>query len=228
MTSTRVLLGGQPVRAVLFDMDGVIADTRAAHAHSWSLYADSLGQPIDRDDFMRKTFGRGNMQVLLHFFPDREGDIPFLLEQSETKEAIFRDLFRRGEAPAVPGLLPFVEAMRARGVRLAVGSSAPHGNIDCVLEEWDLARHFDAIVGMEDVTHAKPDPEIFLKCLERLGVAAQDAIVLEDSLHGLDAAHRAGCRAVGFATMHPPEEIAPHSDIVVADFNELLSRLTLG
>lgn len=213
---------GRAVRGVIFDMDGVIADTREAHAEAWIEFARREQRPMDINDFMLKTFGRGNNQVLQYFYPDLEFDPEFFGEKGAEKEEIFLDIFRSGRVPPVPGLVPFVMSLHEAGVRLSVGSSAPRRNIDVVLEAFGLTQFFPIIVSMHDVVHAKPDPEIFSICISRMGLHPNECVVIEDSLHGLEAARAAGCRAVGILTMHRAEEVAGLCDVSVPDFHALM------
>jgi len=215
------------IAAVLFDMDGVIADTRLAHMETWGIFAREEGIHFDGDDWIRRTFGRGNNEILPEIFPERnltQADIDALAER---KESMFRELFRSGAVPAVPGLVPCIEALRARGVRLAVGSSAPPKNVTCVLEVLGITQHFEVIVSSGDVARSKPWPDIFLRCAELLHLPPAECLVLEDSLHGIEAARRAGMKSVGFSTMHTPAELEPHCAGVVADFVGLKALLQL-
>jgi beta-phosphoglucomutase len=218
---------GRTIEAILFDMDGVIADTRLAHLETWGIFAREEGIAFDGDDWIRRTFGRGNNEILPEIFPERNLTQAGIDALAERKEEMFRQLFRAGGVPAVPGLHECVDALRARGVRLAVGSSAPPKNVTCVLEVLGIADRFEVIVSSGDVARSKPWPDIFLRCAELLQLDPARCLVLEDSLHGLEAARRAGSPAVGFATMHTPEELAPHCDGVVSDFHGLMKLLRL-
>lgn len=218
---------GRIIRGVLFDMDGVIADTRDAHCKAWQQFAEREGVQLDMDDFMRKTFGRGNDQVFCIFYNRTEPDVELFRRKGAEKEQIFLDLFKTGEVPAVAGLHDFLAHLRRARIARAVGSSAPRGNITAVLSAYDIADYFPVTVSMEDVHRAKPDPEIFTLCVERLGLAPEECVVLEDSIHGLEAARAAGCQVVGITTMHPPEEIAHLCDYSVPDFVEL-TKLWFG
>jgi len=218
---------GHALRGILFDMDGVIADTRQAHLEAWLEFGRIEGVEIEPEAFMARTFGRGNMQVLEEFFPGRMHDIPFILGKSDEKEGLFLRQLHAGRVAAVPGVVEFIRAARDRGIALAVGSSAPRGNIDAVLAYWGIADAFPVIVSMNDVTHAKPDPEIFLLAAKRLGIPPGDCLVLEDSLHGLDAGRRAGCAVIGVTTMHSPAEIAHRCDATAPDFHEI-ARMLFG
>lgn len=209
-------IAGRPARAFLFDMDGVVADTRAAHGESWRVFLADEGLDTDPHEFLRWSFGRGNREIMPRLFPAR--DHAFYDAKGEAKETIFRRLLHEGHAPLVPGLLEFLEALADRGIPCALGSSAPQGNVDAVLAKWNLGRYFRAVVSSAHVTHAKPHPEIFLKCSELLGIPGPDCVVFEDSLPGLQSARAANCRAVGILTMHTPEELAGHCELSVPDF----------
>jgi beta-phosphoglucomutase family hydrolase len=213
------------LRAVLFDMDGVIADTRLAHMETWGIFAREEGISFDGDEWIRRTFGRGNNEILPEIFPERNLTREEIDRLADRKEQMFRQFFRRGDVPAVPGLHQCIEGLKGAGLRLAVGSSAPPKNVDCVLEVLGIAHHFEVIVTSGDVERSKPWPDIFLRCAELLRLPPAECLVLEDSLHGLEAARRAGCPVVGFTTMHSAEELRPHCDAVVADFDGLRELL---
>ena len=213
---------GRPFRGIIFDMDGVIADTRDAHAKAWEEFAHRENVPIDIHDFMLKTFGRGNNQVLEYFYPGRPFDAEFFARKGAEKEEIFLDLLRAGAVPPVPGLTDFINRLVAAGLKLSIGSSAPRRNINATISTFRIDAHFPIIVSMEDVVHAKPDPEIFLLCCKRMGLLPAECIVIEDSMHGLEAARNADCPAIGITTMHKAHEIAHLCEFSAPDFNQLL------
>jgi len=222
------LPNGRPIDAILFDMDGVISDTRLAHRESWLQFAKREGRPIaDADAFIARTFGRGNDEVLQIFYEGQPFDHDLFRRKGAEKEELFQALFRSGWSPAVRGLHEFIRDTRAAGLRLAIGSSAPRRNVEVITEALGIAGDFETMVWMEMVKAAKPAPDIFLLCCERLGVMPELALVLEDSIHGLESARAAGCPAVGFTTMHTAGELAALSDHQVPDFNAL-GELLLG
>jgi len=221
-SSSLPIFRDRPVQGVLFDMDGVIADTRDAHLEAWRRFLKKYDRGEVCADFFHWAFGRGNREIFEERYPEFCEDEALFLEKSGEKEDLFLDNFRNGMAPALPGLKDFIAAISDRGVKLAVGSSAPRGNIDVVLETLGITDAFSIIVSSEDAERAKPDPEIFLKAAAGLGLAPEDCVVLEDSTHGLVAARRAGMRIVGVTSMHTAEEIADMCDIAVADYHELI------
>jgi beta-phosphoglucomutase len=117
----------------------------------------------------------------------------------------------------------FVARAREDGVKLAVATSAPPANIVFTLDELDLRRHFDAVVGAADVARGKPHPDVFLKAAEKLGVAPADCIVFEDAPMGVEAARRAGMKTIVITTTLPAEAFREFDNVVriVAHYEEL-------
>jgi HAD superfamily hydrolase (TIGR01509 family) len=218
-------LAGHTVRAALFDMDGVIADTRAAHAAAWEIFLRRHGIAEDPEAFLVRVFGLGNREIFSMLHPERAHDLAFLDAMGDEKESLFLDQLAAGRVELVPGVRAMLAHLNAAGIPVALGSSAPRQNVDGVLDRFSLRQHFQAIVTGSDVPRAKPDPAIFLRCCELLAVDGPDAVVFEDSRFGLEAARRARCRVVGLATTHPRGEIAPLCDAVADDFHGVLSLL---
>jgi beta-phosphoglucomutase family hydrolase len=189
---------------VIFDMDGVIVLTEAAHWQSWVAAADERGVTLQYDVFL-SCFGRINPDCIpILFGPGisaaESHDI------AERKESAFRDIIR-ADMPLAPGLTDMLDALKAKGIRLAVGSSAPPENVDLVLEAGNLKQYFQAVVDGSQVEHGKPAPDVFLRAAKLLGLAAEQCAVIEDAPTGIRAAVAAGCLAVGVATTHRAEEL---------------------
>lgn len=216
---------GSQIRGALFDMDGVIADTEAAHRKAWVRYLADEKIQIDLDAFMAECFGMGNREIMARLHPDQAGDPRFLDRKGDEKEEIFLELFRAGEVSPVRGLHAFLDGLRDHGIAIAAGSSAPRKNLETVLEGFAIRDRFSVIVSGSDVRNAKPDPEIFTRCREGLSLPGGVCIVLEDSIVGLRSARAAGCHVIGLATTNPAPVIEPYSDLVVNDFVELGERL---
>lgn len=216
--------GARSIRALLFDMDGVIADTRAAHEEAWVRWGATQGLDLPREEFIRATMGRSNPDIMRELFPARAHDTAFLEAMALQKEEAFLAIFRRGAVPPLAGFLDTVARASKRGLAISVGSSAPRGNIEAVLAAFGVREAFPVVVSHEDVPAAKPAPDIFLECLRRSGVDGSEAVVFEDSFHGLTAARAAGCHAVAFATMHTREQLEGRAAMTVADFAELLEQ----
>jgi len=132
---------------------------------------------------------------------------------SDEKEAIFREV-ARGKIKPLEGAVELVMGLKKAGFELAIGSSTPKKNIEVVLESIGLAEVFHVRVGAEDVSRGKPDPEVFLKAAELIGVRPERCVVIEDAVAGIKAAKNAGMKAIAVTTTHPRERLA-EADIIV-------------
>jgi len=208
-------------RAFIFDMDGTIVDNMAFHTDSWLAFFERHGKSYEAEAFFRETAGAQGREILrARLGPDvSDEEITALALE---KDALYRELYGPHRR-AIEGLEQFVAGARAQGVKLAVATSAPPKNIVFTLDELDLRRHFDTVVGAADVKHGKPHPDVFLKAAEQLGVPPSDCIVFEDAPMGVEAARRAGMRAVVITTTLPAEAFKDYDNVirVVDDYADL-------
>ena len=135
----------------------------------------------------------------------------------DSKEELYRKLVHEGDLKPLPGVMEWVRRLRQQGWRQAVASSAPRKNIEVVLEVIGMAGFFDALVSAEDVTAGKPDPQVFQKGAERLGMPASRCIVVEDAVPGVEAARRAGMRCIGVSR----KGLLTGADVVVRSLEDL-------
>jgi beta-phosphoglucomutase len=199
---------------VLFDLDGVLVDSMALHHGAWL----KLGFEISVD-WYRERFGLRGMEFVPQLL-GRPVDADEARELQQRKEAVFQSGIP-GNVLAMPGATKLVQALHADGsYRLAVASSTARGNIELILKEIGIRDRFHAIVGAEDVTRGKPDPEVFLTAAHCVDVPPDRCIVIEDAVFGVDAAHSAGMRAIAVATTNP-RELLMHADRVVDTLAEL-------
>jgi beta-phosphoglucomutase len=183
-----------PQLAVIFDMDGVLIDSYHAHFVSWSrLYAE-LGKPYSEAAFAA-DFGRTSRDILRRSLGDSLSD-ERIRELDARKEAYFREALR-DDFPAMDGALELIDALAADGFRLAVGSSGPPENIALCLEKLGRGQKFAAVVTGLDVTRGKPDPQVFETAARKLEISAASCAVVEDAVHGIEAANRAGMTSIG-------------------------------
>src|ERR1043166_5014741 len=201
--------------AAIFDWDGVIIDSSRQHAESWERLAQRVGHPLPAGHFHR-SFGMKNERIFAEIL-QWPGD---QREYAGLKEQFYRDIVRETGIEPLPGVREYLEALHVAGIPCAIGSSTPRENIDCVMEIVGLGRYFRAIVASEDVTHGKPDPEVFLLCARKLGFAAGRCMVFDDAHVGIEAARAAGMKVVGVATTHPAESLG-EADRVVRRLDEL-------
>jgi beta-phosphoglucomutase family hydrolase len=198
------------IEAVLWDLDGVLVDTARFHYEAWRQLLGELGRSLSEEEF-RHTFGLRNDLILR----DMLGKVPAeeVERLSERKESFFRR-HAAGRVTPLPGAVELVRRARDGGRRMALVTSTPRANIDFVLEQVGLADTFDTIVAAEDVSRGKPDPEGFLLAAQRLGVAPQRCLVIEDAPGGIEAARRAGMRSLAVTTTQPRQDLAAADAVV--------------
>jgi beta-phosphoglucomutase len=205
-------------RAFIFDMDGTIVDNMGFHTDSWLEFFARRGKQYDAEAFFRETAGAQGREILRERLgPEIPDDEIAVLAQE--KDALYREMYAP-HREAVEGFEHLVSEAKKRGVALAVATSAPPPNIVFTLDEMDLRRHFDAVVGAADVKQGKPHPDVFLKAAEKLGVDPANCIVFEDAPLGVEAARRAGMRAVVITTTLPAEAFSEFDNVVaiVSDY----------
>ncbi len=190
----------EDTRAVLWDLDGTVLDSRNIHWEAWRTFADRAGRPMTYE-FFSETFGFWNEVILRRHFGQALEDAT-LERYSLEKEVVYRDLLRRDGAKPLPGVREWLAWAKAHGWRQALATMAPRENIDVTLAALGLADAFEAIVSAEDVQQGKPDPEVFLMAAARLGVAPARCTVIEDSAQGVEAARRAGMRCIGVGPLY--------------------------
>ncbi|MDA3949584.1 MAG: beta-phosphoglucomutase [Spirochaeta sp.] len=205
------------MKAVIFDLDGVVVYTDAYHYKAWKKLSDDQGWAFDEslNDQLRGVSRMASLQVIL----DHNGiDLPEekKVELATRKNEDYR-AFLAGidDTALVDGALDFIRALRTRGVKIGLGSSSK--NAMMVLEKLGIDSLFDEIVTGKDISRSKPDPEIFVKGAQRLGVEPAETYVFEDAVSGVDAAQAGGMVAVGFG----PSEGLDHADVRVMRFADL-------
>lgn len=185
----------EPSRAVLWDMDGTLADSSEFHWLSWQDVLAAEGVSITRDDF-HATFGWRNREILKLWLG--EGATPErIVRIGDGKEEAYRALLRAGGIEPLPGAAEWIRTLRDAGWRQAIASSAPRANIETMVEALHFGALIDAFLGAEDVTRGKPEPDVFLTAAARVGVPPERCIVVEDAAAGIEAGKRAGMVTIG-------------------------------
>jgi beta-phosphoglucomutase len=205
--------------AVVFDMDGVLADTYHAHYRSWLRMAEPAGLTFTEAEFA-PTFGRTSRETIATFWGDGRFNAAEIAALDDQKEAAFREIIAV-DFPAMPGARALLQSLRQAGFALAIGSSAPPANVEVVLAELGVRSLFGAIVTGSDVTRGKPDPQVFLLAAQRLGIAPARCVVVEDAPPGIAAAKAAGMAAIGLVSTGRARESLAAADLVVDALAEL-------
>lgn len=203
--------------AVIFDMDGVIVDTNPYHKACIHQFCEKHGLHLSEEEMKKKVYGRTNRDWLTNLF----GKLPpaQINAYAEEKEQMFREMYAPYIKP-VSGLPEFLAMLHTNRIPRAIATSAPPANVEFVVGATGIQKYFDTILDERMVTHGKPDPEIYIKTAQALGLPNAQCIVIEDSLSGVEAGQRAGSKVIGITTTHSKEELR-HCDLVIDDFRNL-------
>lgn len=182
-------------KAVIFDLDGVICFTDEYHYQAWKAIADREGIPFGRtvNNRLRGVSRMESLDIILEQYQGPPLDAATKAAWAEEKN----ELYRQSLAQMTPADLPAevkaaLDTLRQNGLKLAIGSSSRNARF--ILQRIGLGDFFDAISDGNNITRSKPDPEVFLKAAEYLGLPPQDCLVVEDAVAGAQAAHAAGMR----------------------------------
>ena len=201
-------------------MDGVLVDNMAVHGEVFRLFCEKYGHRNDVYDINRYA-GMGNADIIPAVIPADVVSKYGVEWLGDEKERMYREYYADKMKPA-EGIVSFLEGLRGLGIKRAVGSSGQELNVNFVLDGCDLRQYFDAIVNGDMVEHHKPEPDIFLLAASKLGLPPESCVVVEDSLSGIAAAHRAGMKVIAITTTFPREELEKHHPTLIIDsFTEL-------
>ena len=204
-------------RALLFDLDGTLAETDSLHLPTWVDVLRPHGIEVDEAFYKEKISGRSTGEIVRELLPDLSNEEG--REIGDAKEANFRE--RAGELEPLPGLLDFLEVARERGMKTALVTNAPEENVEAILLALELGEYFDEIVLSDEVGPVKPDPAPYRAALDRLGVSPEEAVAFEDSISGISSAVGAGVPTVGIASTQNPERLRQAGAFMVAkDFTD--------
>lgn len=194
--------------AVIFDMDGVIADTNPTHDVAWRQFLERYNIFPTDEDLRNNMYGKHNSHILGYFLQRTLTSEEILRLQYE-KEALFRELYAPIVEP-VAGLIPFLKDLKAHGVKTGIATSAPYENLEMMVNQLPiLGRVMESMMSERDVTQHKPQPEVYLKSAVNLGISPAKCVVFEDSISGVKAGLAAGMKVVGVTTSYLPDELPP-------------------
>lgn len=180
-------------KAVIFDLDGVICTTDEYHYQAWKKMADGMNIYFDRtiNNRLRGVSRMESLEIILEQYhgPALSGERK--VELATQKNDLYREsLHQMSPADLSEEVKTTLDALRAAGLKLAIGSSSK--NTPFILGQLGLGNYFDAVSDGNNITRSKPDPEVFLKAAEMLGLAPSDCLVVEDAVSGAQAGHAGG------------------------------------
>ena len=209
------------MKAIIFDLDGVIISTDEQHYQGWKALADRLEIPFDRE--VNNRFRGVSRMACMDIIEEISGRT-FTQEEKVARATWKNDYYRSLLGEMSPADLSAevkstLDALRAKGLKLAIGSFSK--NAKFILERIGLADYFDAISDGTNIARSKPDPEVFLKAAEFLGLEPADCLVVEDAVAGVESAHAGGMKAASVGDAASKN----CGDYILNSFGELLNIL---
>jgi len=209
------------VRAVIFDMDGLLIDSEKVYWRVGREMAREFGKVLS-DQTLGNMMGRDPLDSMSIYARDLQ------LRQSpqellDLREKRVLDVMRRGVEP-MPGLFESLDQLRPH-FKLAIATSAPMRFVDVVMESLPMRAYFDVIQTSDDIMHGKPDPEIYLKAMAKLRVTPGESIVLEDSSNGCRAGKRAGAYVIAIPTEHTQPQDFSFVDHIAASLADAAAHI---
>lgn len=201
------------IKAVIFDLDGVIVSTDDCHYKAWKKMADEEGIYFDRtiNNRLRGVSRMASLEIVLEH-SEKAYTEEEKLRLAERKNDYYKELIKELTSNDIlSGAKEFLADLKAKGIKLAIGSSSK--NTPIILERIGLKDYFDAVSDGNNIVNSKPDPEVFLKAAQMLGISPSECIVVEDADAGIEAAKAGGmyAAAVGAAEHNPKADISAAS-----------------
>lgn len=201
---------------VIFDMDGVLIDSYAAHFAAFQKMLANYNLKMSPEQFSG-IFGQTNTDIFSQLYPEFQQEDYARL--SDEKEAAFREIIAV-DFPEMDGAAELIGALHAAGAILAIGSSGSPENIQTVLQMLPGGDYFEATTSAKEITRGKPDPEVFLKAAGKIGLAPSDCVVVEDAPVGVKAGKAAGSAVIGITGTVSRRHLAG-ADLIVDSLREL-------
>ena len=204
-------------RALLFDLDGTLAETDSLHLPTWVEVLRPYGIGVDKEFYRESISGRSTSEIVEELLPDLSSEEG--RELADAKEASFRE--RAHMLEPLPGLLAFIKEAKNRSLSLALVTNAPEENVEAILLVLELGEFFDEVVLSENVGQVKPNPAPYLAALDKLGVVPEEALAFEDSTSGVASAVGTDIPTVGIASTQEPKTLEEAGAFMVArDFTD--------
>lgn len=212
------------IKAVIFDMDGLMIDSERVTFEGYQHVMKKMGLEITRD-FYLTLLGKPIKGIYQRFYDAYGNDFPIEAVIKEVHQYM-ADLFETEGVPLKPGLSQLLEYLKAHQYRTIVATSSNRDRVDKILARAGITAYFDDSICGDEVTKGKPDPEVFLKSCEKLGITPDQAIVLEDSEAGILAASRAKIQVLCVPDMKYPEpEFAKLTTKIISTLDDVSTFL---
>lgn len=205
------------MKAVIFDMDGVLINTEPLHYECWREVLREEGIEMDFDTY--KPCIGSTREYLLEIIWDNYGKIGEAQDLMDRMKRKRREILNRDGFPLLPGVPEAIRKFRDAGYLLAVASSSPVHAIEEVLDVLGIHECFTSITSGNQVEHPKPAPDTFLCAMKKLGFSPEDCLVVEDSTNGGKAAKAAGMKCVWYHNPDSGDQSIPHAELEISEWN---------
>lgn len=208
------------MRAVIFDMDGVLIDSEPLYYEVEHGIYKELGIQVDEEVYA-KYVGRSaytmfsDLKAEFHFTDDIEDLV------QKTREGIERIITIPGKLKLMEGVIPLLQSCREYGFKTAIASSSHYEMIHKVVDRMQMGAYFDTLVSGDFVEKGKPNPDIFLYAAKKLGIDPKECTVIEDSANGVEGAKKAGMKCIGFQSPSTPKQDLSKADYIVSSMKEI-------
>jgi beta-phosphoglucomutase family hydrolase len=206
------------IKAVIFDLDGVIVNSEDAHIEAEKQAFLKFGVAVSADEL--HTYAGATAKTMFTELIRKHQLKTTFQEMVKIKEQSFFHLLDEDAEPA-KGVTDLIHRLKKAKVRLAIASSSNRKWIEYILEKLQITSMFNCFMGAEDIRRGKPDPEIYLKVAHALGTKPQECVVIEDAERGIQAAKRAGMKTIGYKNPRSGNQDLSEADIVIDDFSTL-------
>lgn len=212
------------LKAVIFDLDGLLVDSTPLHLEANQIFIESFGKL-----YLRPESGREGMRIvdIVRDYKDLF-DLPGTVEDlHEKRQVIFYELVKK-ELQLFPGVFELLEKVKKRDLKMALATSGDREYVNIIFEKWPRFKYFfTTLVVSEDVKRGKPYPDVYKKALEKLNIQSMEAVVLEDSFNGVAAAKAAGIQVIAVPNKHYPEADFTLADKSFGSLNEVVEAINL-
>ena len=208
------------IKAVIFDMDGVIMDSEPIHYKiEKAILKNNFNEPFEFKDHARFV-GQTTQDLWRTICKERNLSQGFEI-LSLLDNADYMQELKSGDIQPVPGVIGLIEKLHENGIPMIVASSAIRQNIEVVLDRFEITKYFQGYVSGQDVVLTKPNPDIFLKAAEKLNIAPDKCLVIEDAKHGIEAAKAADMFCIGYRNKNSGDQDLSKADMIVDEINEI-------
>ncbi len=204
--------------AIIFDMDGTLMNNNPYHFKAWQAFYKKYNRPFTLDDYKTKISGHTSVEIFQTFF-GKEMTPEEVTTHANEKNLLYRQLYKPYIKP-LDGLLHLLQEIHHASIPMNIATSGSPANVRFMFEHIAIAQYFEHVVDASEVTHGKPDPEIFLKAAQYAGADPKKCVAFEDSLAGTASAKSAGMKVVGVTTMESRDDLKD-TDAVIGDYTQI-------